>query len=55
MASNHEEQYVSDNEGRTTAVLVPIELSREIALERGTAYLVGSEPMRSRLLEAKDR
>lgn len=48
-------QYVSNDEGRETAVIVPIELWREIASERETAYLLRSEIMRRRLLEAKER
>lgn len=48
-------QYVSDEEGRPTAVLVPIDLWREIAAEKETAYLLGSEAMRRRLLEARER
>ena len=48
-------QYVSDAEGRATAVLVPIDLWREIASERETAYLLKSPAMKERLLEAKNR
>ena len=48
-------QYVSDEEGRATAVLVPIGLWREIASERETAHLLKSEPMRQRLREARER
>jgi hypothetical protein len=36
-------------------VIVPIELWREIESERETAYLLRSETMKRRLLEAKDR
>ena len=45
-------QIVSNQEGEPTAVIVPIELWREIASERETAYLL---TMRKRLLAAKDR
>jgi PHD/YefM family antitoxin component YafN of YafNO toxin-antitoxin module len=48
-------QYVSDAEGTPVGVLVPIELWREIASERETAYLLKSDAMRQRLLDAKDR
>ena len=48
-------QYVSDEEGNPTGVLVPIELWKEIMSERETAYLLKSEAMRQRLLEAKQR
>ena len=46
-------QYVSDESGEPTAVIVPIELWREIESEKETAYLLKSEPMKRRLLEAK--
>jgi antitoxin YefM len=48
-------QYVSDESGEPTAVIVPIELWREIESEKETAYLLKSENMKQRLLEAKDR
>lgn len=48
-------QYVSDESGNATAVIVPIELWREIESEKETAYLLRSENMKRRLLEAKDR
>ena len=48
-------QYVSDESGNATAVIVPIELWREIESEKETAYLLKSENMKRRLLEAKDR
>lgn len=48
-------QYVSDASGHAVAVLVPIELWREIESERETAYLLKSESMRRRLIEAKAR
>lgn len=46
---------VSDSSGNAVAVVVPIELWREIESERETAYLLKSEAMRARLLEAKNR
>ena len=48
-------QYVADADGNTVAAIIPIELWREIASERETAYLLKSENMKRRLLEAKDR
>jgi PHD/YefM family antitoxin component YafN of YafNO toxin-antitoxin module len=51
----NEIQYVSDEEGKPTAVLVPIELWRELAAEKETAHLLSSEAMRRRLLEASRR
>ena len=48
-------QYVSDETGNPTAVIVPIELWREIESEKETAYLLKSEEMKRRLLEARDR
>jgi PHD/YefM family antitoxin component YafN of YafNO toxin-antitoxin module len=54
MASS-EIQYVSDENGQPTAVIVPISLWREIEAERETAYLLKSDAMKRRLLEAKDR
>jgi PHD/YefM family antitoxin component YafN of YafNO toxin-antitoxin module len=48
-------QYLSDETGEPTVVIVPIELWREIASEKETAYLLASANMKSRLLEAKDR
>ncbi len=48
-------QYVSDESGNTVAAIVPIELWREIESERETAYLLKSENMKRRLLEAKNR
>ena len=48
-------QYVSDEQGHAVAVIVPIALWREIASERETAYLLRSETMKHRLLEARQR
>lgn len=50
-----EVQYVSNESGEPTAVIVPISLWREIESERETAYLLKSEAMKRRLLEAKQR
>jgi antitoxin YefM len=48
-------QYISDESGETTAVIVPITLWREIEAQRETAYLLKSDAMKRRLLEANDR
>lgn len=48
-------QYVANAEGQLTSVLVPIELWREIESELETAYLLRSETMKNRLLEAIHR
>ena len=48
-------QYVSDAEGKPVSVLVPIALWHEIESARETAYLLHSETMKRRLLEAKER
>lgn len=55
MAAQERVQYVSDEEGKPVGVIIPIELWREIESERETAYLLKSEAMKKRLLEAKDR
>jgi PHD/YefM family antitoxin component YafN of YafNO toxin-antitoxin module len=48
-------QIVSNESGEPTAVIVPIELWREIASERETAYLLKSETMKRRLIAAAQR
>ncbi len=48
-------QIVSNEAGEPTAVIVPIELWREISSERETAYLLKSETMKQRLMAAKQR
>lgn len=48
-------QYISDADGNKVGVIVPIALWREIESERETAYLLHSETMKRRLLEAKER
>jgi PHD/YefM family antitoxin component YafN of YafNO toxin-antitoxin module len=53
--AGEEIQYVSDADGNAVAVIVPIELWREIESEKETAYLLKSEAMKRRLLEAKQR
>ena len=54
MASK-EIQIVSSESGERTAVIVPIEFWREIESERETAYLLKSETMKDRLLQAARR
>ena len=48
-------EYISDESGNPVSVIVPIELWREIESEKETAYLLKSENMKRRLLEAKER
>jgi PHD/YefM family antitoxin component YafN of YafNO toxin-antitoxin module len=55
MTSDSPVQYVSDESGNAVAVIVPIDVWREIESERETAYLLKSDAMRKRLLEAKNR
>jgi antitoxin YefM len=55
MATFDEIQLVSNEEGVTTAVIVPIDLWREIESERETVYLLKSKEMVTRLIEAKAR
>jgi hypothetical protein len=50
-----EVQYISDANGKTIGVIVPIELWEEIESEKETAYLLKSVKMKERLLEAKER
>ncbi|MCW5981468.1 MAG: hypothetical protein KIT09_25505 [Bryobacteraceae bacterium] len=53
--SEAEIQYVSNERGEPTAVIVPISLWREIESERETAYLLRSETMKRRLVAARER
>ncbi len=55
MATFSEVQTISDSGGNITAVVVPIDLWREIESEKETAYLLQSEAMKKRLLEALER
>lgn len=48
-------EYVTDENGQAVAVIVPISMWREIESDRETAYLLKSDAMKRRLLEAKDR
>jgi PHD/YefM family antitoxin component YafN of YafNO toxin-antitoxin module len=48
-------QYISDENNRITGVIVPIDLWHELQAEKETAYLLKSETMKERLLEARKR
>ena len=48
-------QYITDADGQDVGVIVPIALWREIASERETAYLLSSDVMKKRLLDANER
>ena len=48
-------QYIKDDQDNVTGVIVPIDLWEEIQSEKETAYLLESETLKKRLLEAKDR
>ena len=48
-------QYVSDEKVDRIAVIVPIEIWKELIGEDETSYLLKSESMKKRLLEAKER
>ena len=50
----HGIQYISDEEGNPTGVIIPIDLWHEIISERETAYLLKSAAMKQRLLQAKN-
>ena len=53
--ANAEIQYVSSESGEPVAVIVPIELWREIESESETAYLLKSVTMKNRILQAAQR
>lgn len=55
MTSSANIQYIFDEDGNPTGVILPIDLWQEIASERETAYLLKSEEMKKRLLEARRR
>jgi hypothetical protein len=48
-------QYVSDQNGNLTGVFLPIEVWRELESELETRYLLQSDVMKQRLLEARQR
>ncbi len=53
IAAQAEVQYISDAEGKEVGVIVPIDLWHEIESEREMAYLLKSDTLKRRLLEAK--
>ncbi len=48
-------EYISDEAGNLKSVIVPIEVWNDISAELETRYLLRSETMKRRLLEAKER
>ena len=48
-------QYVSDDQGEVTGVILPIQLWRDILSELETQHLMKSDAMWQRLVEAKHR
>lgn len=48
-------QFISNEKGEATGVIVPIAVWRELQSEKETAYLLKSPAMKKRLLEAKKR
>lgn len=55
MDATRDVRYVTDGEGNPTAVLVPIELWREVASEHEPECLLRNPVMRERLLAASAR
>lgn len=53
--TNYTLQFLTDENGNKTNVVVPIDLWREIESERETAYLLKSKTLKKRLLDAKKR
>lgn len=48
-------QYISDENGDTTGVIVPIDLWKNIEAELETSFPLKSDAMKKRLLEARGR
>jgi len=48
-------QYITDEQNNVTGVIVPIDLWHELQSEKETAYLLKSDAMKKRLIEAKNR
>ena len=48
-------QFISDERGEVTGVIIPIDDWREIESELETRHLLGSPAMRDRLLESMNR
>lgn len=55
MVAQPQVQYIVDEQGSAVSVIIPIDLWRDLVSERETAYLLQSDTMRQRLLEAKER
>lgn len=55
MTISNQVHFVSDQEGKPVGVLVPIDLWRAIESELETAYLLKSDAMKQRLLDALRR
>ena len=53
--SDADVQYISDDRGELTGVIVPIELWKEIVSEREMHHLLKNPAMKKRLLEAIGR
>ena len=48
-------QYISNEQGDVTGVIVPINVWQDLMSELETQHLLKSDRMRQRLLEARDR
>ncbi len=48
-------QYISDEEGEIKSVIVPVDLWHEVASEHETQYLLKSDAMKKRIIEARKR
>lgn len=55
MSNSARVQYLHDDNGKTSSVLVPIELWREVSTKDETAYLLSSEANARRLRLAMSR
>jgi hypothetical protein len=53
--SDPDVQYISDEQGEVTGVIVPIQTWKDILSELETQHLLQSDTMRQRLFEAKQR
>ena len=48
-------QYITDEDGNTTGVIVPIDLWEAIISDEETSHLLDSEKMKKRLFQARER
>ncbi|HLX64584.1 MAG TPA: prevent-host-death protein [Planctomycetota bacterium] len=55
MPATKQIQFISNEKGKATGVIIPIALWRELESEKETAYLLRSPAMKKRLLEAMKR